>query len=235
MIHQCYFLAEQRPRLFGHLPYSPFGLEPEIYPSLLNNCPELAAPEARLALVEYGAMLHHWRNPTLDGDAWIGFTSYRQLDKSPVVFGSKDEVEERLDAVDLVAWYVWDVSRVRLGWLRGAAAQAELSSPRLHVFTNDVLRAFNITIPAAYFDGTDIVFANYWAMSREKFTDFMTWSWPIIQHAMHIDHPYKTHAHALNALDHKGKCVGYFMERLFVVWTKLRRLKTAVVGPVVAA
>jgi len=235
MIHQCYFLADHQSRLFGHEPYRPFGLEPDTNPSLLVNCPELAAPDVRLALVEYGAMLHQWRNSDLDTDPWIGFTSYRQLDKSPVVFNSKDEVRELLDAADLVAWYVWDVSRVRLGWLRGAAAQAELSSPRLHAFTNDVLRPFGITIPAAYFDGTEIPFANYWAMSREKFDDFMAWSWPVIQHAMLIDHPYKVHVHQLNRLDHKGKSIGYFMERLFVIWTKLRRLKTAVVGPVVVA
>ncbi len=180
-------------------------------------------------------MLHHWRNPTFDPDPWIGFTSYRQLDKSPAVFGTGDEVEAALSGADLVAWSVWDVSQVRTGWLRGVAAQSELSSPRLHSFTVDVLRAFSITLPQTYYEGFDIVFANYWAMSRDNFSDFMGWSWPIVQHALEIDHPYKSHAHQLNPLDHKGKSVGYLMERLFVVWTKLRKLKLASVGPVKVA
>jgi hypothetical protein len=230
MIHQCYFDSRQRNRLFQHAPYAPFGLEPSINPTLLEGCDELADPAVRLELVEYGAMLHHWRNPGRDSDQWIGFTSYRQLDKIPFVFTSADELTAHLEASDLVSWFVADVSAVRLGWVRGVAAQAELASPRLHSFTIDVLKAFDIVPPKSYYDGVDIVFANYWAMSRSRFNQFMEWSWPKIQHALAMPHPYKTHSHQLNSRDDKGKCVGYLMERLFIVWTKIEQLTISRVG-----
>lgn len=232
MVHQCYFLPEQRSRLFQTEPYSPFGLEPDVNSSLFENCPELVDPSTRLALVEYAAMLHHWRNPSKDTNDWIGFTSHRQLDKSAVVFARSAEITDRLHTADIVAWYVWDVSHLRHGWLRGAAAQGELASPRLHSFTVDVLKAFGIGLPASYHEGFDVVFANYWAMSRDNFTKFMSWSWPIIEHALALDHPYKQHSHGLNERDHKGKSAGYFMERLFVAWTKLQSLKISRVGDI---
>jgi hypothetical protein len=230
MIHQCYFQAIQSERLFRHAPYAAFGLEPAVNPTLLERCPELADASVRLELVEYAAMLHHWRNPDKDTDSWIGFTSYRQLDKIPVIFTSANEITTQLEKTDLVSWYVADLTRARFGWLRGAAAQAESASPRLHSFTIDVLKAFDLVPPKAYYDGTDIIFANYWAMSRVRFNQFMEWSWPKIEFALAMQHPYKQHVHDLNARDHKGKCVGYLMERLFIVWTKIERLSVSRVG-----
>ena len=86
MIYQCYFKEDQRKQLFKSKPYKRFGLEPEVNPNLFLNCPELESKETRLQLVEYGALLWHWRN--FSESSWIGFTSYRQLVKSIFNFSS---------------------------------------------------------------------------------------------------------------------------------------------------
>src|SRR5947209_19783424 len=104
MIHQCYFAATQRGELLDSPVYQGFGLEPEVNPQLIRNCPELEDAKTRQALVEYAAMLHLWRNPQEDPDAWIGFTSYRQRDKSPVIFTSRQQVEQALAGADVLGW-----------------------------------------------------------------------------------------------------------------------------------
>src|SRR5438876_9898386 len=76
MIHQCYFAEPQRARLFTSPVYRGFGLYTAVNPDIARNCPELADPKNQPLLSEYGAMLHLWRNPELDPDPWIGFTSY---------------------------------------------------------------------------------------------------------------------------------------------------------------
>jgi hypothetical protein len=77
MIYQCYFDPSQQGRLFRNPPYRPFGLEPEVNSEITKNSPELELAENRLQLTEFAAMLHLWRNPPIEDDDWIGFTSYR--------------------------------------------------------------------------------------------------------------------------------------------------------------
>ncbi len=234
MIHQCYFREDQLNQLFSQSPYRPFGLEPELNPRLLEVCPELADAATRLALVEYAAMLYHWRDREIDTDNWIGFTSYRQLDKSPFVFQDKAQVEAELAQADVVSWGVWDVSRMRLAWLKGAAAQAETASPLLHRFTVDVLKHFGISVPSAYFVGDRVPFANYWALSRQTFERYMTWSWPIIAHALALEHPYKQTTPIMKGIDQR-KAVGYFAERLFAIWAMREGLSIQVMGELAVA
>jgi hypothetical protein len=232
MIHQCYFSSEQLSRTFKSDPYRPFGLEPVVNPEISNRCIELTSERNRMALAEYGAMLHLWRNPLVDTDAWIGFTSYRQLEKTTHVFNSKAQIENLLSRGDYVGWYFWYVANVRIGSLHGAAAQAEMSSPGLHRFITDVLRNFGSRAPESYSNSPLVPYANYWVMPRERFDDFMNWSWPMVEFALSSDHPYLTAESTIKATDNKQRAVGYFMERLFVIWTLLRQLRPVVVGPV---
>ena len=234
MIHQCFFREDQRAALFPQTPYRGFGLEPDVNSALTEYCPELADRATRLALVEYAAMLCHWREPGADKDAWIGFTSYRQLAKSTFVFQTRAAVEAALSEADVVSWGVWNVSRLQIGWLKGAPAQAEISSPGLHKFTTDVLAHFNVKIPGPYFSGEQVVFANYWVMARSAFERFMEWSWPIITHALNLDHAYK-HAKPILVTIDQRKAVGYFAERLYAIWVMKHRLTVKPMGSVPVA
>ena len=94
----------------------------------------------------------------------------------------------------------------------GAAAQAEIASPMLHRFTVDVLARFDVKVPAAYFIGAAVPLANYWAMRRDDFDAYMQWSWPIIQWALALDHPFKHQSPVLASIDQR-KAVGYFAFR----------------------
>lgn len=216
--------------MFAGEAYCGFGLEPEVNPTLLNNCPELTDENTRVALVEYAAFLHIWRNLPFDNDNWVGFTSYRQTDKTEFMFESKQRIEDALAHHDLVAWHVMSVVRSRTPDLRGAAAQAEMYHPMVHEFTTSMLDHFGIKIPKAYYFGLEAPFANYWAMNKTLFVSFMEWSWPIVEYALQVDHPYKRHDKSTNPADDKRKRVGYFMERLFIIWTMLRSLRIARFG-----
>lgn len=220
--------------MFAQEPYRGFGLEPNVNATLTKRCPELADPATRLALVEYAAMLFHWRNPDADADGWIGFTSYRQLAKSLFVFETRGAVEAALTDADVVSWGVWNVSRLQIAWLRGAPAQAEIASPGLHKFTCEVLAHFNVKIPDAYFTGEQVVFANYWVMARSAFERYMVWSWPIIDHALNLDHPYK-HTKPISAAIDQRKAVGYFAERLYAIWVMREGLTVTPMGSVTLA
>lgn len=227
MIYQCYFRADQVDRLFAHEPYEAFGLEPELNPRLLERCPELEDPAIRTALCEYAAFLSLWRRDVLE-DGWIGFTSYRQLEKSDVVFRSRAQVEDLLRRHDLIGWHVWSVGHLRFGGLTGAAAQAEWAHPFIHRFTVQTLADFELEIPAGYFSLDRLPFANYWAMHTTHFRQFMSWSWPIVARALELDHPFK---HQQNTYDPR-KAVGYFAERLFMIWMIRTSVRTRWLGAI---
>ena len=231
MIHQCYFLPDQLSLVFRGEPYSPFGLEPRVNAEITKNCPELESADTRMALAEYGAMLHLWRNPELDTDNWIGFTSYRQLTKSAVEFQSKHQVDTLLARGDYVSWYLWWLGDFKHDGLTGAAAQGEANHPGLHAFIVDMLGAFSIDVPATYSSAPFAPFANYWVMSKVMFGRYMDWSWPIIGHALTAKHPYISESSELGSRDNKSRAIGYFMERLFILWSQIERLRTVVVGP----
>lgn len=232
MIYQCYFAPEQTSGLFRSDAYRGFGLEPGVNPSLVDRCPELESAATRLALTEYAAFLDVWRHLPFDDDDWIGFTSHRQLEKTDFVFGSRAEVGRLLSGHDFLAWHWWRVDHVRLGALTGAAAQGEISHPLLHSFTVDVLGRFGVDLPDAYFRAPEVPFANYWVLDKRRFDAYMEWSWPLVRCALEIEHPYKSNPRSWNARDDKRKAVGYFMERLFVIWTQLEGLRGRRLGSV---
>lgn len=232
MIYQCYFAPEHRQRLFSQGPYVGFGLEPEVNPTLLRNCPELADAKVRMALAEYGAMLHLWRNPPDDGHSWIGFTSYRQLEKTPVGFQHAADVESLLNGNDILSWYVWDLGAVTYRGLTGLAAHSDALHPGLHGFILEMLGENGVAVPEGYYTQRFVPYANYWALHKPLFSKFMAWSWPIVQSALGRKHPYLDLPSPRGERDNKARAVGYFMERLFILWTQRESLRGAAVGPV---
>jgi hypothetical protein len=228
MIYQCYFKKDQESMLFKTDLYSPFGLEPEVNPNIALNCPELESSALRLSLTEYGAFLNIFRNDVskVDNDWWIGFTSYRQLDKTPIIFKNKQKFEELLHVV----------ARGFGGWgfyvsQSNASNVSELCHPKINNFISHILSRFNIQIPQRFYTERHILFANYWAMHKELFVDFMNWSWPIIQYAMtQSDHEYVHTKSPIPTIDQR-KWLGYFMERLFLIWYMQKNLHPANFGP----
>lgn len=228
MIYQCYFKKEQENQIFKSELYTKFGLEPEVNENLLTNCPELEEYKNRLALTEYGALLHIWRNNvhTFDNDWWIGFTSYRQLDKTPIVFHNKQLFEKLLvESGGFCGWGFYLLSK-------NPSYQAEYCHPNINEFINDVFNALNLKIPHRFYTDNFALFANYWAMDKSKFVDFMSWSWPIVEKALTMeDHKYaKTKAVISNTTNKKW--LGYFMERLLILWYMDRGFYPSNFGPI---
>jgi hypothetical protein len=140
MIYQCYFDASQQARLFDSPLYRGFGLYKAVNPAIARNCPELADPKNQHALSEYGAMLHLWRNADLDPDPWIGFTSYRQLDKFPTVFQDRRPLEAALADADVAGWGFYQFFEAPTGRPITLAEQRERCHPGITSFLWQLLR-----------------------------------------------------------------------------------------------
>lgn len=215
--------------LFNTDVYAPFGLEPEVNPDISLNCKELEDPATRLALTEYGAFLSIYKNDVWkkDNDSWIGFTSYRQLDKSPVIFKNKAKFSEILNIVcgGFAGWgYYYSRSN--------ASTLSELCHPNINKFITDVLSHFGIKIPERFYTDKHLLFASYWAMNKSIFIDFMSWSWPIMQHAMTLtSHEFAHTKSPVPSVDQR-KWLGYFMERIFLIWYMIRDYRPSNIGPV---
>jgi hypothetical protein len=215
MIHQCYFLPLQVPSLFQHDPYIPFGLEPRVNGDITLACPELVHAEDRLAVLEHAALLWHWRNRK-DVDPWIGFTSYRQLDKEfPFVFKSRQHVQHELAGAEIVAW----------GLVRfpvSLSQQAELCHPGINEYLGLLFAAFGETIPREYHLIREGGFCNYWVMGRRTFDEYMRWFAPKMTWCMaHSNLPYARAS---------PKSLSYVLERLFIVWYLTTRKSIAFIG-----
>lgn len=229
MIYQCYFSKGQEPMLFTSDVYAKFGLEPQVNENIAKNTPELEDPSTRLSLTEYGAFLHIYKNDVwkFDSDDWIGFTSYRQLDKTPVMFKNKDLFRHLLNSTcdGFCGWgYYKTVSN--------AATQAEICHPGINQFIKDIFANFNLQIPRRFYEDKYLLFANYWAMRKEFFLDFMAWSWPIVEYAMtQKSHPYVSTPSPVGNVDTR-KWLGYFMERLFLIWYMGRNYIPTNIGPI---
>ena len=221
MIFQCYFKEDQT--LFEEEPYKPFGVEPDVNDFLFSNCPELESSFNRLQLTEYSSYLWHWRNKS--DLKWIGSTSHRQLDKFKHKFKSISEIESLLGKHEIIAWGQYDLQN-KLGMPMSLKTQAKVCHPGLNEFMEMMFSKFNLEFPKQWSEKTSGFFANYWAMSKSLFDDFMEFSWPMVEWSLSnikdTDY-YKTQ----NTYGTVGpeKCVGYFMERLFIVWYLNRGLE----------
>lgn len=244
MIYQCYHASEQEKSLFNTSVYCGFGLEPSVNPNLTRNCLELEDPAVRRALTEYGAMLHLWRNPPRDGDDWIGFTSYRQLKKTPLIFRSRGQVARMLWGRKLAGWGAHKVGPCRFAGFQGAAAQAERAHPGIMALLARVADLFHFEISDRFSTDRHVLYCNYWVMKKTQFMRYMEWSWPKVKWCLaHQQNdpflsqrvPGDAEVAAQNGSDVTGKAVGYTMERLFILWYMQNNLKPAMLGPVLRA
>lgn len=218
MIYQCFYRKDHP--LFSEEPYVGFGLEPDVNERLFENCPELENPTNRLQLVEYGSHLWLWRNKVKD--PWIGSNSYRQLDKFNHKFQSIEEIEALLEKHDILAWGEYNIKN-KVGMPMSLKSQAEVCHPGLNEFTEMVFLKFKVPFPPEWSTKSSGFFANYWVMKNPLFQDFMQFSWPMVEWAMlNIKNTeyYKTQNSYGTVTPEK--CVGYFLERLFIFWYLVR-------------
>lgn len=215
MIYQCYYKKSQENYLFPFPMYKGFGLEPEVNLRLFLNCPELESYATRLALVEYAAMLWHYRNSK--DLRWIGFTSFRQLDKVGYVFTDTTELEY-INSSKVIAWLEYEFVTLK-GHPLTLAKQAEECHPGINKALEDCFASFGESVPSQWYTNTSGFFANYWVMEWEMFIKYMTYLIPKVEWALeNIPNTEWYNSQPEYATVSKGKCVGYFLERLFILW-----------------
>jgi FkbM family methyltransferase len=224
VIHQCYFEASQRARLFASPLYRGFGLYPAVNPDITRNCPELANPAHQPLLSEYAALLHLWRNPELDPDPWIGFTSYRQLDKFPTIVEDRQAVERALTQADILGWGFYAFTDAATGRPLTLAEQGERSHPGITSALWQLFLRCHEPMPVGYFTETSGLFCNYWVMGKLAFDEFMRWSWPLVRWALNHPDPFR--------LSHP-RSLSYLAERLFICWYLSRHKRLLNVGTLV--
>jgi hypothetical protein len=214
MIHQCYFDASQRDRLFGSPLYCGFGLYATVNPDIARNCPELADPAHQQMLSEYAAMLHLWRNPELDADPWVGFTSYRQLDKFPTIFSDRDHIERVLKDHDVLGWGGYVYVELETSRKISLAEQGERHHPGITSCLYRLLLGHRQAMPEHYLLDNRGLYCNYWIMSRANFNSYMQWSMPLVTFCLSNPDPYvQSHPRSLS----------YLAERLFICWYALHK------------
>lgn len=178
----------------------------DLYEPLCLDC--LGSEYIPQLKMEYSGMLYIWKNKIFK-DNWIGFTSYRQLDKSPFVLDhkNKDIILPLLDKYDILSWLFvsFDMS---------ISQQAE----RCHKNINQYLiylfmHHFNEPIPSLYFTERSGCFANYWIMSIENFIQFMEWSYPKVLTIVKLSKTMK-----YLKLDTHENNSGFIIERLYNIW-----------------
>lgn len=210
MIYQLYPNTTSQDRLFRSSLYRGFGLNPEVNSAIFRNCPELENPRWRLSLAEYVAMLYLWRNPPDDGHSWIGFTSYRQTDKTGFQLLPEDgrTVNALLEEFDVLGW----------GFLEhemSVIKHAEYCHPGFTRCFNRVLASGGCSIPASMESDRVALFCNYWILDKGRFDQYMTWSWPLV-HWMLFNLDNDDYLRSSGS-DHFGP-LGSIMERLFIAW-----------------
>lgn len=205
-VYQCYTKPEQRPLLFRGRPYVPIGLEPEVNPEITRNCRELESAADRLALSEYGAMLWLWRNGPIDSDGWVGFTSWRQLDKVPVRFRPRcvERIAAWLESYDVLGWYFIEHPTT-------LAQQAEAAHPGIHGFLTTLMESAGMQVPQGYLTERRGLMANYWIVKWADFERWMEFSFPLVEGSRTT---YRKHPFVLG----HPRSIGYVMERLFLFW-----------------
>ena len=118
----------------------------------------------RYALSEYAAMLYFWRHPHCAREDWIGFTSYRQMEKVRFVF--EHAHLKQLRYCDILTWRWLDVGNV--------AAHAEESHPGITAAVLRTLGHFGLRLPCDWHSSQAGVFANYWAVRMDTFNAYMS-------------------------------------------------------------
>lgn len=215
MVYQLYAKPRHLARCFARDPYVTFGVETAVNPYLTFRCPELEDAHVRRALLEYTALLNLWRTP-VDDDDWIGFTSYRQLDKVPTVFCREDRpvIYRLLGSHDILGWGHYHFGHMTL------AAQAESCQPDFDRF----LRTVVTPEPAWYAVHESCLYCNYWLTARTTFDRYMDWSWPRLRQL--LGEAEGDRATWFGPRGVNGLCLfSDIMERLPILWSMAERLR----------
>lgn len=191
MIYQLYPNKKLKNELFSNY-----------YSSLCLDCLDKEyLPELKM---EYSGMLYLWKNK-LDNDNWIGFTSYRQLEKSRFILNNQNCILlNKLNEFDILCWYCL---------YRNLAHQAEKYHSDIIYNLQLLLDHFNEQIPEIFFTKTLGCYANYWIMSKQNFVEFMNWSYPKVKKILELGKTIKYFE-----INNHHSNSGFIIERLFVIW-----------------
>ncbi len=204
MIYQFYFAKNQENRLFKNPIYKSFGLTAEVNENI-KNIPILLDKAINKALVEFGGMLYLWQFPPDDNDDWIGFTSYRQLDKTWTIFHDANVIKTLLDKFDFITWLnLWHGGMSVMGY-------AEQEHPGINGYLQRSLWAVKTHMPHKIFTIERGCYASYWAMKKSTFHDFMKWLYP---HILYGVAKLKSDSYLMS----NEKALGYALERMFIIW-----------------
>jgi hypothetical protein len=181
-----------------------------VYRCLNLDEPQIAdcLPEAQN---EWQGIVYCQKHPELDADPWIGFTSYRQRQKSQVVFHDAACIVEALQRRQVLAFYWRDVQNL--------AGQAERCMPGFDAAVQKMLGAFKEAIPLQWHQHRFGAFADFWIMAKPEFHAFMAWAVPRLRWLLN-DPAHK----AWLALD-KGHMnhFGQLAERMVILWYYLAK------------
>jgi hypothetical protein len=194
MIHQCYFDDWQLGRMFATPVYQPFRLTPE-----------------RTDLCEFEAMLAIWRYGQACGHDWVGFTSWRQLDKSTRQFESLQQIAELLGDRDGIGWHYVDFGT-------SLANQAEDYHHGIMDFLSKITRLrTGVDLTDALRKTNAGFFASYWVLRWPRFVEFAEWlaSYCELASGMPDD----------SYLRSDPKAFAYAAERLFIIWYAVQGLQ----------
>jgi hypothetical protein len=178
----------------------------EYYSNICLDClNEEYLPQLKM---EYSGMLYLWNN-NLDSDEWIGFTSYRQQDKSKFILNKENinSIIPLLTQYDILCF-------LHLKLHTTISIQAEQYHKGINENMKYLFKEFyNETIPESFYTDNCGCFANYWIMSKKNFNSFMAWSYLKVLKMIELS---KTNKYF--ALDQHKSNPGFIIERLFIVW-----------------
>jgi hypothetical protein len=195
MIYQLYPNAKT-----NSIPYSKY------YSTICLDCLDSTCfPQLKM---EYSAMIHLWKNQ-LDNDEWIGFTSYRQKNKSSFILSENNYINtiSLLNDYDILCFLFLNFS---ISLSEQAEHHHKQINKNLEILFN---RYYKETIPNSFFVENCGCFANYWIMSKQNFNEFMNWSYPKVKTIIDLSKTnryFKINKHQSNS--------GYIIERLFIIW-----------------
>ena len=209
MIYQTYHLPGDYDRCFGTAPYCPFDL----------NAFGLD-PLVQTQLSEYAAIRYIYEHPDLYPYPWIGFTSVNQHTETR--FQSHAHVERLLEDHDALVWgYHSFVGN--FGQPVSMLDAAALTHPGINEIMRVLLRRGGYDdFPQFYKTESAGPYHNYWAMSRERFSEYVGWSLPLVEYALSLRHKL--------FFQNWPRGVAYIHERLFICWVGYQKLRLAVVN-----
>ena len=139
----------------------------------------------------------------------MGFTSYRQLDKSPFILNESNinSTISLLNKYDILCF-------LYLQFNKTISEQAEIHHRNINKHIKILFdNIFKENIDSSFYSDNCGCFANYWIMSKDNFNHFMEWSYPKVLTILDLS---KTEPYF--ALGKHLSNSGFIIERLFIIW-----------------